>query len=151
MGRRDRRRRTGRPPSKRVSNHIDVHVGGRVQMGRAARGLSQNDLAEALGITYQQLLKYERGTNRVSSSRLFDLARILRLPMTFFFDGLNEDTASHQSETSQRKILEPQTAPTIKRETTELVRIYYQIERRSIRRRLTDLIRAIARASGNQG
>lgn len=69
-------------------NPIDIHVGGRIKLRRQLLGLSQTTLAEALGLTFQQVQKYERGTNRVSASKLFTIAEILDVPVAFFFDGL---------------------------------------------------------------
>src|SRR3954468_9912069 len=67
---------------------IDVHVGGRVRLRRTLLGMSQEKLGEALGLTFQQVQKYERGVNRIGASRLFDLARVLDVPIGFFFDDM---------------------------------------------------------------
>jgi transcriptional regulator with XRE-family HTH domain len=72
---------------KKVPDPIDIHVGARLRMRRMLVGLSQEKLGVALGITFQQIQKYEKGANRVSASRLQELARILRVPPSFFFDG----------------------------------------------------------------
>jgi len=68
----------------------DVHVGLRVREARIAKGMSQSDLGNALGISFQQVQKYEKGTNRIGASRLHHTAGILEMPITFFFDGLEE-------------------------------------------------------------
>jgi transcriptional regulator with XRE-family HTH domain len=68
-------------------NPIDQHVGKRVRMRRLMLNMSQTDIAEALGLTFQQVQKYEKGTNRISASRLQQLCRILQVPVTFFFEG----------------------------------------------------------------
>ena len=67
---------------------IDVHVGGRVRLRRTLLGMSQEKLGEALGLTFQQVQKYERGVNRIGASRLFDIARVLDVPIGFFFDDM---------------------------------------------------------------
>src|SRR5579875_2715065 len=67
---------------------IDVHVGSRIRLRRSLMGMSQERLGEALGLTFQQVQKYERGVNRVGASRLFDLSRVLDVPISFFFDDL---------------------------------------------------------------
>ena len=72
----------------RGASAVDVHVGLRIRMRRKALGHSQQSLAEALGLTFQQVQKYERGVNRVSASKLFDVARFLGVPVGFFFEGL---------------------------------------------------------------
>jgi transcriptional regulator with XRE-family HTH domain len=76
--------------SKRDPNYIDRHVGNRVRMRRLLIGMSQEKLGELLGITFQQVQKYEKGSNRVSASRLYYLAQILGVPVQFFFDELPE-------------------------------------------------------------
>ena len=72
----------------RGPNPIDLHVGARIRMRRRLLGVSQERLAEALGLTFQQVQKYERGANRVSASKLYEIARTLQTPVTYFFDGL---------------------------------------------------------------
>lgn len=71
---------------------IDQHVGARVRFRRSMLGMSQERLAEALGITFQQVQKYERGLNRISASRLYEISRVLGVPITFFFDGADGST-----------------------------------------------------------
>ncbi len=75
-------------------NPIDVHVGSRVRLRRTLVGMSQEKLGEAIGLSFQQLQKYERGSNRIGASRLFDLARVLDVPVGFFFDAMSEDVAA---------------------------------------------------------
>jgi transcriptional regulator with XRE-family HTH domain len=72
---------------------IDIHVGTRIRLRRTLLGMSQERLGEALGLTFQQVQKYERGVNRVGASRLFDLSRVLDVPISFFFDDLPESLA----------------------------------------------------------
>ena len=74
--------------AKKVPNPIDVHVGSRMRIRRLKLGISQGKLGDALGITFQQVQKYEKGTNRISASRLQHISQILQLPVTFFFEGL---------------------------------------------------------------
>ena len=73
---------------KKVPNPIDRHVGSRVRMRRILLGMSQEKLGEALGLTFQQVQKYEKGTNRISASRLQQFSSILQVPISFFFEGL---------------------------------------------------------------
>ena len=75
-------------------NPIDVHVGGRIRLRRTLLGMSQEQLGEALGLSFQQVQKYERGGNRVSGSRLFDMARVLDVPVGFFFDDMPDCVAA---------------------------------------------------------
>jgi transcriptional regulator with XRE-family HTH domain len=72
---------------RRALNHIDMHVGSRVRMRRLMLDLSQTDIADALGLTFQQVQKYEKGSNRISASRLQHLSQILQVPVPFFFEG----------------------------------------------------------------
>ena len=112
-------------------------------------GMSQERLAEAIGLTFQQVQKYERGANRVGSSRLFDLSRVLEVPIDYFFD---EMSASVQEKTPSRLmgLATPPTAkfepdPMARRETLEFVRAYYKIKEPAIRKRIFELTKSIAK------
>ena len=82
------------PKEKERPSPIDVHVGTRIRLRRTLLGMSQERLGEALGLTFQQVQKYERGVNRVGASRLFDLSRVLDVPISFFFDDMPDSLAS---------------------------------------------------------
>lgn len=133
---------TGRP------NPIDVHVGSRVRLRRTLLGMSQEKLGDAIGLTFQQVQKYERGANRIGSSRLFDLSRVLDVPVSFFFDDMpaeiSESAPGSDSELAESSAESYAADPLAKRETLELVRAYYQIEEPSVRKRLFDLAKALA-------
>jgi transcriptional regulator with XRE-family HTH domain len=77
------------------ANPVDTHVGRRMRLRRTLLGLSQDELGQRLGLTFQQVQKYERGANRIGASRLFDLASILEVPVSFFFDDMTDDVRSH--------------------------------------------------------
>ncbi len=133
-------RGTGKP------SPVDVHVGARVRMRRTLLGMTQTELGEAIGLTFQQVQKYERGTNRVSSSRLFDLARVLDVPVEFFFDEMPAAVAASSLVQGGRKAKEPpsyERDPMAKRETLELVRAYYKILNPQVRKRLFEVVKAI--------
>ncbi len=87
--------RVRRRAKKQVSRSgpIDIHVGARVRLRRNLLGLSQTDLGKAVGVTFQQLQKYEKGTNRISPSRLFNLSRVLDVPISYFFEDLSPAAA----------------------------------------------------------
>src|ERR1700759_1086976 len=85
----------GRRPAGKP-NPVDVHVGSRVRLRRTLLGMSQEKLGEAIGLTFQQVQKYERGANRIGASRLFDLSRVLDVPVSFFFDDMTNDPAGRQ-------------------------------------------------------
>jgi transcriptional regulator with XRE-family HTH domain len=111
-------------------------------------GLSQEKLGEALGLTFQQVQKYERGANRVGASRLFDLSRVLDVPVGFFFDDMSDDTKSQTPSMLMSGGLEEPSVgfehdPLTKRETLELVRAYYKITDPSIRKRVYELAKAL--------
>src|SRR5271165_6420017 len=88
-----RRSGRGRTPSGKP-NPIDAHVGARVRLRRTLLGMSQEKLGEAIGLTFQQVQKYERGANRIGASRLYDLSNVLDVPVSFFFDDINPAVAS---------------------------------------------------------
>ena len=125
-------------------NPIDVHVGAKLRQCRTLNGLSQEKLGEAVGITFQQLQKYERGANRISASRLFNLAQVLGVPVAFFFEDMppNQFVAALPEEaTEAEEDVEFETLS--RRETLELVRAYYRIGEGQVRRRAFELIKAL--------
>jgi transcriptional regulator with XRE-family HTH domain len=139
-------------------NPIDVHVGKRLRLRRTLLGMSQERLGELLGLTFQQVQKYERGVNRIGSSRLFELGQILDVPVSFFFDdmprtetgqptaaairlggasfGLAEEGAAFEHDLDDGLSLD-------KRETLELIRAYYRIADPAVRKRLFELTKAL--------
>ena len=134
-----------------VPNPVDVHVGGRIRELRTLRGLSQEKLGKAVGLTFQQIQKYERGANRIGSSRLFDLSRVLDVPVSFFFDDMPAEIAESapggDAAMTESSADSYATDPLARRETLELVRAYYQIDEPSVRKRLFDLAKALASAA----
>ncbi|SOD99239.1 helix-turn-helix domain-containing protein [Caenispirillum bisanense] len=83
----------------REGHPLDRHVGRRVRLRRTLLGLTQQELGEQIGVTFQQIQKYERGTNRISASRLWEIARVLKVPVSFFFEDFREDDdAAHETE-----------------------------------------------------
>ena len=129
-------------------NPIDIHVGTRIRQRRTLLGLSQSKLAEAIGLTFQQVQKYERGTNRVGSSRMFEIARVLGVPVAYFFEDMGRDVAARGRQHALGHVgAEPAAEgpdPLMKRETLELVRAYYKITDRRVRRRLFEMTKALA-------
>ncbi len=133
------------PPG--TPNPVDVHVGGRVRLRRTLLGLSQEKLGEAVGLTFQQIQKYERGANRIGASRLFEFSRILEVPVSFFFDDMPEGQAVVDGRIAWGMAEQPQAPlepdPLTRRETLELVRAYYRIGDPSVRRRLFELTKSL--------
>jgi len=134
------------------ANPIDIHVGARMRLRRTLLGLSQMALADSIGLTFQQVQKYERGANRIGASRLFDLARVLDVPVSFFFDDM-PDVVRAQSPVAVITGTAPASTDRVPdgteylahRETLELVRHYYQIPARA-RAQVFALAKALARS-----
>ena len=114
-------------------------------MRRTLLGKSQENLGKALGLTFQQVQKYERGANRISSSKLFYLSQILEVPISYFFDDMPEFGPDAMPGLSETKATYIDLDPLIKRETIELVRAYYKISDPKVRKRLFELTKAIAK------
>lgn len=131
------------------NNAVDVHVGQRIRLRRTLLGMSQEQLAEKLDITFQQVQKYERGANRVSASRLWDLSQILDTEIGYFFDDMSRETSSKsprrvsQGSAATTKDM-PHGDPMAKRETLELMRAYYSIEQKPFRRQITAMVKSFA-------
>lgn len=130
-------------------NPIDVHVGSRVRLRRTLLGMSQEKLGEAIGLTFQQVQKYERGANRIGASRLHELSRVLDVPVEFFFDDTDPVRApAIPSGFAESPAEAFESDPLRRRETLELVEAYYAIDDAAVRRRLFDLAKALAAEAG---
>lgn len=123
--------------SRAQAKTVDIHVGQRVRDKRNERGLSQTEVANALGVTFQQVQKYERGTNRVGASRLYDLAQILGVQVEYFFEGLeNQPSAPEDDAENIVHLMKP--------DTIELVEAYYKVNNPQVRRQILSTIRSIS-------
>ena len=124
-------------PRRTVAKHgphpVDAHVGSRVRQRRKLLGMGQEQLGEALGLSYQQVQKYERGTDRISASRLYQLSQIFDVPVSFFFDEPIDEAKALQRD----DVL-------LRRETLELVRTYYRIRDPAARKHLRKMTKAMA-------
>mgnify|MGYP001805872812 CR=1 FL=1 len=142
------RRGRGRHPKPDRPNPVDVHVGARVRLRRTLLGMSQEKLGEAIGLTFQQVQKYERGANRIGASRLYELSRALDVPVSFFFDDMADELAAQFAHLSRSEGRVTDSAadadPLAKRETLELVRAYYRIPDLGVRKRMFDLTKSVA-------
>jgi transcriptional regulator with XRE-family HTH domain len=124
-----------------VPNPIDVHVGNRIRMRRLLLGMNQETLANALGLTFQQVQKYEGGANRVSASRLSAMAEILAVPISYFFGDLRSEDAEISPEDQRwREYLQ-------RPETIEFIRLYYAIPDIRARQQFLEMTKALADAS----
>ncbi len=129
---------------------IDVHVGARVRVRRTLLGMTQTTLGGSLGVSYQQMQKYERGMNRISASRLFDLSRILDVPIEYFFDDMPAAVAASSPAQGGGRTKKPpsyEPDPMATRETLELVRAYYKIKDTDVRKRLFELTKTLGAAA----
>jgi transcriptional regulator with XRE-family HTH domain len=126
-------------------NPVDVHVGQRLRQRRVLVGLSQEKLARMVGITFQQVQKYERGANRIVASRLFELAKVLDVPVSYFFDELSAKAANDAEGGTAAQAGDAGHDVMAERETLELVRAYYNIDDERVRRRAFDLLRSLAK------
>lgn len=118
---------------------VDVYVGSRLRLRRKAIGFSQTQLADGLGLTFQQIQKYERGANRISASKLYDAATLLKVGIAYFFEGL-EDKNGLLDDARTQSLSAFVTTP----EGLELARTFPRINDRRVRRQILDLARALA-------
>jgi transcriptional regulator with XRE-family HTH domain len=129
-------------PNPRGPNPIDIHVGARIRLRRQLLKMSQERLGDDLGVTFQQVQKYERGANRVGASRLYRLSRVLEVPVQFFFEGLGEKSAaSGMAEDDQTPLVYDfiQSADGV-----SLAESFSRIKDAKVRRRVLELVRTLA-------
>lgn len=138
-------------------NPVDVHVGNRIRLRRTLLGFSQQYMAQKLGLTFQQLQKYEKGLNRVGASRLYDISRVLDVSMDFFFQDMEKNVQNlspmmlHSASKDVNCLAEEkenlEIDPMNRRETLELVRAYYRIPNRIIARGFLELMVQISKTN----
>lgn len=131
--------------ANKKSNPIDAHVGSRVRLRRMLIGLSQEKLGERMGLTFQQIQKYEKGVNRIGASRLFQLSQILEVPVQFFFEG-----AQSPEDSEAEGFAEPDTEAFLyeflsTRDGLELNRAFVKIADPQVRRAVVELVRSLGR------
>ncbi len=127
---------------KRKPNPIDIHVGSRVRLRRTMLGMSQEKLGDQLGITFQQVQKYEKGTNRVGASRLQEIANVLNTPISFFFEDApgGSSTTGFAEESSANYVVDFLSSS----EGLQLNRAFLKIKDAKVRRKIIDLVRSLA-------
>lgn len=127
---------------------VDIHVGQRLKMRRSLLGLSQEKLAEAVGLTFQQIQKYERGINRVSAGRLFQFSKILDVPITYFYEQMGKDAETHMKNfgmaDNEQEGFTPEDNIMERKETTDLLRVYYSIKSPEARKDIMKFIKSMA-------
>ncbi|MEL6752051.1 MAG: helix-turn-helix domain-containing protein [Pseudomonadota bacterium] len=134
--------------NKKTANAIDVHVGSRVRLRRTMQGMSQEKLGDALGISFQQIQKYEKGTNRIGASRMQQISSALDVPVSFFFEDMPgeavTDTTGMAEESSTSYVVDFVSS----KEGIELNRAFVRITNASIRRKIVDMVRTLADETG---
>ena len=134
----------------RKPSPVDVHVGIRVRQRRVLLGMTQTDLADTMGLTFQQVQKYEKGTNRISASRLYGLSQVFDVTVKYFFEDMPPDVAGISPAAKKRgamnKLPSYEPDPMVKRETLELVRAYYKIDDANVRKLVYQLITGVGAA-----
>ena len=129
-------------------NHIDQHVGKKLKSRRLMLGMSQQELGEAVDVSIQQIQKYEKATNRVSSGKLYGLSRLLKVPVAYFFDGLDASNSNAMAEEQDLYQLTDATYNEVsEREVLSLVRAFHGVEEPKIRRKIVDLVRSLSSAA----
>ncbi len=131
-----------RRPTRRIID-FDIEIGRRIRVQRTLRSATQTELAGAIGITFQQIQKYENGTNRVSAGKLFQIARFLVVPVAVFFDGL-ESEASASSEAAATPAYQQLLAFVTSAEGERLYRAFAQIRKKETQRTLLRMVESLA-------
>jgi transcriptional regulator with XRE-family HTH domain len=126
-----------------VPDPVDVHVGARIRTRRLLIGMNQETLAKAIGLTFQQVQKYEGGANRVSASRLAEIAEVLGVPIAYFFSDLDPGGGATAEGLETRELIQ-------RPEAIELIRSYYAIEDQEIRHQFLDMLKAVAHSHQRQ-
>lgn len=126
--------------------NVDAYVGKRLRLRRTMMGLSQDAVAKAVGVTFQQVQKYEKGTNALNASRLLEFSRFMNVPVAYFFEGLEEGSASSVRAGAAENVesFEHQAGRVSDRESLEMMKAFKRIGEQGVRKRLSDLVRAIA-------
>ncbi len=133
--------------TKKNPNPVDVHVGNRVRMRRMLIGMSQERLAKELGLTFQQVQKYEKGTNRISASRLYRIAQVLGVPVQYFFEDLPSPAAAEAAGGMAETRAHAQIMDFLNSsEGLQLNRHFAAIREPEVRRSIVELVRSLARA-----
>ncbi len=131
---------------KKKANPVDAHVGYRVRLRRMLIGMSQERLGELLGLTFQQVQKYERGINRIGAGRLFEVAEILGVPISFFYEGVDGIQAAHENGNGHPSAVMDFLSSS---EGIQLSTAFMSIKDIKVRRRILDLVRTISGENHN--
>lgn len=134
--------------NKKKPNPVDIHVGGRIRLRRTMLGMSQEKLGDSLGITFQQIQKYEKGTNRVGASRLQNISSVLNVPISFFFEDLQgvENPTGLEEPNSTTYVVDFLSSS----EGLELNRSFVAISDPKVRRKIIELVKTLAATTGTK-
>lgn len=138
------------------SHPVDVYVGRRLRLKRTIMGMSQESLGKATGVTFQQIQKYERGINRMGASRIYHFAKLLNVPVSYFFEGYGDmELADGGDVAASYAVAEPEMQMfdhenVSSRETMDIMRAYYKIKNPSVRKRIADLVKAVAEENAEE-
>lgn len=136
--------------TKGKANLIDEHVGKKLRQKRDLLGLSQERLAEHVGVTFQQIQKYENGQNRISASRLYEFSKILKVPISFFFDNFsgvsnqNETIADGLADSAEQEVLSGYANPMETKEARQLIRYYFSLKDPKLRKNLLSFVKTMS-------
>ena len=130
--------------TKKIPNPIDVHVGSRVRLRRTMKGMSQEKLGDSLGITFQQIQKYEKGSNRIGASRLQNISTILETPISFFFEDAPDSSGAQAKGMGEAKSTNYVVDFLSSTEGLQLNRAFVKIDNANVRRKIVDLVKSLA-------
>ena len=134
---------------KKSPNSTDKHVGSRVRMRRMMLEMSQTELGNDIGLTFQQVQKYEKGTNRIGAGRLHEISRILQVPISFFFEGSPREPGAHRSESDGAPLPTYVTDFLATSDGLALTKAFMQIKDANLRRRIVSLVQEITGERGH--
>lgn len=135
--------------SDSIPNPIDIHVGKRVRLRRNILRITQKELGEMLGLAFQQIQKYEKGGNRISASRLWDISKVLGVPVGFFYEEIDDETDAQSprpKNDDEEYLKELTNDPMQREETLKLVRAYYKIHNRTLAKNILNVIETASKS-----
>ncbi len=135
--------------SDSIPNPIDIHVGKRVRLRRNILRITQKELGEMLGLAFQQIQKYEKGDNRISASRLWDISKVLGVPVGFFYEEIDDETDAQSprpKNDDEEYLKELTNDPMQREETLKLVRAYYKIHNRTLAKNILNVIETASKS-----
>ncbi len=128
-----------------MAHPVDIHVGKRLRLRRTLLGMSQESIGKEIGVTFQQIQKYERGMNRIGASRLFDFSRVMNVPIAYFFEGYGDESKQSAANGGMAEQAQPFEYEALSdRETLELVRAFKRVGDPDVRKRIFELVKSLS-------